>query len=151
MSGDNTRWVHRWFDEVWNQSDTSAVASAIDDMMAPDAVMHGLGEAGRDTIGSAPFKEFNARFRSAFSRIHIHIDATVEQGDMIAARWTARLTHDGPGFGVAPTDTEVTVTGMSMARLRNGRMMEGWNNWDTLGLMAQIRAVTPGVTLVEAT
>jgi predicted ester cyclase len=149
MAGENTRWVHRWFAEVWNQADGNAVDSAIDAMMADDAVMHGLGEAGRDTNGTVPFKQFNARFRSAFSNIDIRIDATVEEGDMIAARWTGTMMHSGDGLGLPATNRPVTVTGMSMARLRNGRMVEGWNNWDTMELMQQIAPQRAPVELVE--
>ena len=112
MAGDNTRWVHRWFDEVWNQADENAVGAAIDQMMAHDAVMHGLGEAGRDTVGTQPFKQFNARFRSAFSDIHIHIDATVEQPDMIATRWTATCSsgcsRSARPIGARPPTTSAT-------------------------------------------
>jgi steroid delta-isomerase-like uncharacterized protein len=145
MASENTRWVHRWFEEVWNQGN----AGAIDQMMAPDALMHGLGEAGRDTNGPDPFKHFAARFRGAFPDVHITIDATVEQEDMIATRWTATMTHRGDDLGIPATGRQVTVTGMSMARLRDGRMVEGWNNWDTMALMQQIGAPPAPVALVE--
>ena len=145
MAGENTRWVHRWFDEVWNQGN----ANAIDTMMAPDALMHGLGEAGRDTNGTAPFREFAARFRGAFPDVRITIDATVEEDDLIASRWTATMTHLGDDLGIPATGRQVTVTGMSMARLRDGLMVEGWNNWDTMALMQQIGAPPAPVALVE--
>ena len=148
MPGENTRWVHRWFDDVWNQDAADAIGTAIDQMMARDAVMHGLGEAGRDAIGTETFKQFNARFRSAFSEIRIRIDATVEEGDMIAARWTGTMVHSGGGFGIPATNRRVTVTGMSMGRLRDGVMVEGWNNWDTAALMAQIGAPPAPAELV---
>jgi steroid delta-isomerase-like uncharacterized protein len=145
MPGANTTWVHRWFEQVWNEGNPNA----IDHLMTADAVMHGLGEAGRDTPGSAPFKEFAARFRGAFPDVRITVDATVEEGDMIAARWTATMTHLGDDLGIPATGKRVTVTGMSMARLRDGLMVEGWNNWDTMALMQQIGAPPAPVALVE--
>ena len=151
MAGENTRWVHAWFDRVWNDRAPNALDS-VHEMMSADAVMHGLGEAGRDTNGTAPFLVFAERFRGAFSDLHITIDATVEHDDMIAARWTARMTHDGNGLGIPPTGKPVEVTGMSMARLRNGQMVEGWNSWDTMSLMQQISvpaAPPPPVVLVQ--
>ena len=145
MPGANTTWVQRWFEQVWNEGD----ANAIDNLMTADAVMHGLGEAGREMPGSAPFKEFAARFRGAFPDVRITVDATVEEGDMIAARWTAMMTHLGDDLGIPATGRPVTVTGMSMARLRDGLMVEGWNNWDTMALMQQIGAPPASVALVE--
>ena len=67
---------------------------------------------------------------------------------MIASRWTATMLHTGDGLGVPATGRPVTVTGMSMARLRNGRMVEGWNNWDTMELMQQIAPQRAPVELV---
>jgi steroid delta-isomerase-like uncharacterized protein len=138
--------VHRWFEAVWNRGDTAA----IDDMMAADALMHGLGEAGADVRGPDGFKPFQAKLRGAFPDIHVTIDETVEQGDLIATRWTANMTHLGDDLGVPATGRRVTVTGMSMARLRDGIMVEGWNNWDTMSLMQQISdGPVAAVTLVD--
>jgi hypothetical protein len=37
---------------------------------------------------------------------------------------------------------------MSMGRFRDGRMIEGWNNWDQMGLMTQIQAQPGTVQLL---
>jgi len=73
---------------------------------------------------------------------------TVEEGEMIASRWTATMTHTGDQLGIVPTGKRVGVTGMSMARIRDGKMVEGWNNWDTMALMEQIGALHQGVALI---
>jgi hypothetical protein len=31
---------------------------------------------------------------------------------------------------------------MTVARLKNGKFVEGWNNWDALGLMQQLGGVS---------
>ena len=143
MSPDRITFVHRWFDEVWNQGRLEA----IDELMAPDAAMHGLGD-GAGVNGAAAFKDFVVRLRGAFPDIQITVAETVVEGDMIASRWTATMTHSGDQLGLAPTGRRVGVTGMSMARLRDGVMVEGWNNWDTMALMEQIGALHQGVRLV---
>ena len=51
------------------------------------------------------------------------------------------MTHTGDQLGIAPTGKRVGVTGMSMARVRDGKMVEGWNNWDTMALMEQMGAL----------
>ncbi|HUQ79673.1 MAG TPA: ester cyclase [Gemmatimonadaceae bacterium] len=135
--------VHRWFEQVWNQGNLDA----IDRMMAPDAAMHGLGE-GAGVLGAEAFKSFVTQLRSAFPDMRITVVETIEEGDMIAGRWTATMTHSGDDLGVAATGRRVGVTGMSMARLRDGVMIEGWNNWDAMALMEQIGALHQGVRLV---
>ena len=144
MSPERVTFMHRWFDEVWNKGNPAA----IDELMAADAIVHGLGEAGRTTTGPDAFKPFQSRLRSAFPDIHVTIEQTIEEGDMIASRWTARMTHRGDDLGVPATGKQVTVSGMSMGRLRDGKLVEGWNNWDTMSLMEQISAFQPAATLV---
>jgi predicted ester cyclase len=142
MSATDT-FMHRWFEQVWNEGRLDV----IDEMMAPDAMMHGLGE-GAGVIGSAAFKAFTTRFRGAFPDIRVTVVATMHDGDMIASRWTATMTHTGDDLGIEPTGKRVGVTGMSMARIQDGVMVEGWNNWDTMALMEQIGALHQGVNLV---
>ena len=143
MSPDRITFVHRWFEEVWNNGNLDAV----DELMTPDAAMHGLGD-GAGVSGSEAFKAFATRLRSAFPDMRVTVVDTVEEGDLIASRWTVTMTHTGDQLGIAPTGKRVGVTGMSMARLRDGKMVEGWNNWDTMALMEQIGALHQGVALI---
>ena len=144
MPSRNVELVYRWFDEIW----ANGRLDAIDELLSPDAVIHGLGEPGREAGGHAPFKDFVSRFQSSFSDIRVTVDQTVEEGDMVASRWTARMTHNGDGLGIPPTNRKVQVSGMSMGRFRDGRMIEGWNNWDQMGLMTQIQAQPGSVQLL---
>lgn len=144
MPAGRITFMHRWFDEVWNKGNPAA----IDEMMAAGAIVHGLGEAGRSTTGPEAFKPFQARLRGAFPDIQVTIEDTIEEGDLIASRWTARMTHTGDDLGVPATGRQVTVSGMSIGRVRDGKLVEGWNNWDTMALMEQINAFQPAATLL---
>jgi predicted ester cyclase len=57
------------------------------------------------------------------------------------ARWSCRGTHKGDLSGIAPTGKQITILGVSIARFTNGKMVEGWVNWDALGLMQQLGVV----------
>src|SRR6516165_4124621 len=94
---DNALIVRRWFEEVWNQGREQT----IDELMAPEAVAHGLADAAQTHRGTTAFKSFWAQLRGAFSDIHFTIDDVVSEGDMVAARWTATTTHRGEYLGVA--------------------------------------------------
>jgi steroid delta-isomerase-like uncharacterized protein len=144
MATDSVRFVETWFEEVWKKGRLSAV----DEMLAEGAVMHGLGEAGQDTRGAEAFKPFVQKLRGAFPDIEVTIEQTIEQGDLIASRWVARMTHSGDDLGVPATGKRVSVTGMSIARIQDGKMVEGWNNWDMLALMDQIGATQTPATLM---
>jgi predicted ester cyclase len=121
----------RWFEEVWNQGRREAIA----EMLAPGAVIH---DGGTDTAGAEGFYPFYDRLRGAFSEIHVEVQDSFAEGDKICVRWSCTAKHTGDALGVAPTGAAVDVTGMSILRVANGKLAEGWQNWDMLGLMAQI-------------
>jgi steroid delta-isomerase-like uncharacterized protein len=145
MSDENVALMYRWFDEVWNKGR----AEAIDEMFAADGIAHGLGEAGVEVRGPAEFKPFFAKLRGAFPEFEVTIEDTIAEADQVAARWTARLTHQGDHLGIPATGKKAIVSGMSIIRVRDGQIIEGWNNWDIMGLMQQIGALQPATTLLE--
>jgi len=77
------------------------------------------------------------------------IDDTITEGDKVAARWTARMTHRGDHLGIPATNRQVVITGMSIVRVRDGQIVEGWNNWDIMSLMQQLGADRPAATLLQ--
>jgi predicted ester cyclase len=63
----------------------------------------------------------------------------------VVSRWTGRGTHQAELMGIAPTGKRVTVSSINISRLANGKVVEEWSNWDTLGMLQQLGAVlTPG-------
>ena len=144
MSTERVAFMTTWFDEIWN----NGRLNAIEELFAEDGVMHGLGEAGTDVTGPAAFRPFVERLRGAFPDIEVKVESVVDDGEMLAARWVATMTHEGDHLGVPASGKRVSVTGMSMARLRDGKMVEGWNNWDMLSLMQQVDAIQPAAQLL---
>lgn len=118
-------------------------------MFATDGIAHGLGEAGIDVTGPAEFKPFFEKLRSAFPQFELTIEDTIAEADKVAARWTARLTHGGDQLGIPATNRQVTISGISIVRIRDGQIIEAWNNWDIHGLMQQIGTTPPAATLLE--
>ncbi|MBA3716105.1 MAG: ester cyclase [Pyrinomonadaceae bacterium] len=145
MPTENSELIQRWFDEVWNKGRSEAV----DEMFAADGIAHGLGEAGVDVRGPAAFKPYFEKLRGAFPDFELTVEDTISEGDKVAARWTARMTHGGDHLGLPATGNRVEVSGMSIIRVRDGQIIEGWNNWDVMGMMQQIGAGKPAATLLE--
>ena len=127
--------MRRWFEEVWNKGR----AEAIDEMFAEDGVAHGLSdETGALLRGPAGFKPFFQNFRSAFPDIQIVVEDTIAEGDKVAARCTVRATHAGEGLGFAATQRPMEITGIAMVRVRDGKIVEAWNNFDFMGMFQQL-------------
>ena len=137
MSEQNIAVVRRWFEEVWNQGRESA----IDELFSAEGVAHGLGDSEQDVHGPDEIKPFVANIRGALPDTHISIDDLFDHGDRVALRVTLRGTHTGPGFGVPPTGRKVSIQGIIIVRVVDGRIREGWNCYDQLGLLRQIGAL----------
>ena len=136
MAGENIALLRRWFDEVWNQGKLET----IHELMAADAV--GIGQAGPEVAirGPLEFQPFVEKLRAAFPDIKVIIEDGFESGDK-AVVWSATMTHRGDQLGVAATGKPVRITGMSMVRIRDGKIVAGWDNWDQLAMMQTIGAL----------
>jgi steroid delta-isomerase-like uncharacterized protein len=138
MTASPEEFVHAWFQEIWNDGDDTA----IDRLMASQAVFHGLpSPGGRPIVGPADFKPFFQNFRRAFPNIHVSVERIVTEGEMVAAHCHVTGAHLGPGFGIEPTSGPIDFWGMCMARVRDGQIQEGWNAFDFLSLYQQIGLV----------
>ena len=69
------------------------------------------------------------------------VEELFAEGETVVARWSCRGTHKGELNGIAPTGKQISITGISIARFAGGKMVEGWVNWDALGLMQQLATV----------
>ena len=86
----------------------------------------------------------------AFSEIHIDIDDTMVDGDKICVRWSFSGKHTGDGLNISPTDMTVHTTGITIMRVAGGKLIEGWQNWDMLGMMQQIQGSHKALTYASA-
>ncbi|HSE97430.1 MAG TPA: ester cyclase [Blastocatellia bacterium] len=137
MSDQKNTLIHQWFEEVWNKGRTEA----IDEMFACEGIAHGLAdEGGNELCGPEGFKPFFESFRKAFPDLQIIVEDTVIEGDKIAARCTVRGTHRGEGLGRTPTDRPVEFTGMTIVRVKDGKIIEAWNNFDFMTMFQQVDA-----------
>src|SRR5215210_3414067 len=135
MSDENRALIHRWFEEVWNKGR----AEAIDEMFADDGIANGLAdEQGAPLRGPSGFKPFFQNFRDAFPDIEVIVEDTVAEGDKIAARCSLRGTHKGEGLGFAATNNPVEFTGITIVRIKDGKIAEAWNNFDFMSMSRQI-------------
>lgn len=138
MTADNKTLMHRWFEEVWNQGR----AETIDELMAEDCVVHGLADAaGKEVRGPAEFKAFHAQFREAFPDMVVTVEDTVAEGDLLVARCSVRGKHGGDSLGFPATQAPVEFTGVSIVRVRNGKLVEGWNNFDFMKMYQQLGVI----------
>lgn len=110
------------------------------ELIAPNAVGHDPA-LPEPVNGPSGLIEAARGYRDAFPDLRLTVEQAIAEGDYVAVRWTARGTHKGELFGIPATGKESTVTGISFDRWANGKIVESWTNWDTLGLLQQIGAM----------
>ena len=133
---ENVELMRRWFKEVWNEGRTQTIY----DLLAPDAVGIGELEDGSQLRGPAEFVPFVERIRGAFPDINIVVEDVFGAEDKVVLRWSATMTHRGDHLGMPATGERVRITGMTIARIGDKQIIEGWDNWDQLGMLKQIGA-----------
>lgn len=130
--------MRRWFREVWNEGKTQTIY----DLMAEDGIAVGQDQPGIELRGPRQFESFVNRIRGAFPDQKIKIEDVFGAADKVVIRWSAEMTHKGDQLGIPPTNRAVKATGISIAQIKNGKIIQGWDNWDQLALMQQLGVVT---------
>ena len=130
---ENKALVRRFYDEVWNGGDVAFAH----EVFAEDYVRHDLRPT-EALPGPAGQQKIAADFRAAFPDLTMTLDLLLAEGDLVAARWTARGTNTGAWGGQGPTGRAVEFCGVNIWRLRDGKAVEIWNHRDDLGLLMQV-------------
>jgi len=136
MSEQNKTNVRRLFEEVWNKGHVPVA----DELFTPTYTHH---DSSSPDLGRGPESEKKRAtlYRNAFPDIRFTVEDIIAEGETVVARWSCRGTHKGDLNGIAPTGKQFNITGVSITRFTNGKMSEGFVNWDALGLMQQLGAV----------
>jgi steroid delta-isomerase-like uncharacterized protein len=131
MSAEENRRLIRHFFEGVNARDMTTF-----EIFARDAIHH------NPFPGTQPGREGNKQgmmlLFAAFPDWQTTIEDLIAEGDKVVVRMTQRGTHQGPFFGLAATDKQVTVAGIAIFRLRNGQIVEEWLITDQLSAMQQL-------------
>ena len=53
-------------------------------------------------------------------------------------RWIVTGTHSGEFLGAPATGNKIRVEGMSLDRIENGLVAEGFDGWDNIGFRRQL-------------
>lgn len=131
---ENKATVRSVIEEAFNKGNLSA----IDELILEEYVNHA---AGTEVHGREGMKGFVTTYRSAFPDYHCTIEDQTAEGDTVVTRWTAYGTQRGELMGIPPTGKRVSLPGIVIDRLADGRLVETWLQADVLGMLQQLGAV----------
>jgi steroid delta-isomerase-like uncharacterized protein len=136
MLEENKAIVRCYFREILDGGNLDLV----DEIFEPRYVLHDPGSP-QEVRGLEGTKRYVGMFRSAFPDIAHTIEDQIAEGDKVVTRLRAHATHTGDLMGIPPTGKEVTIDGISIWRIADGKIEECWFNYDALGLMRQLGVV----------
>ena len=122
--------------------------SALEQFYSVDYIDHtpspvrGLA-AGREGIIKAA-----QLFYEAFPDTQHTIEHLIAEGDKVVAHVSAKGTHQGEFFGLAPTNKAVTLSGIGIYRMVNGKIVERWA-YNGIGVLEQLGIEIPDEIEVE--
>jgi steroid delta-isomerase-like uncharacterized protein len=137
MSTDeNKALARRVFAELNGQS-----LQIVDEVMVPNYVHHDPSLPPDVQQGRDNYRNGVAMFYSAFPDLTCTIEDQIAEGDRVVTRLSWKGTHQGDLMGIPATGNEVRFGMVAIHRIANGKIEEGWVNFDAMGMMQQLGVV----------
>jgi steroid delta-isomerase-like uncharacterized protein len=133
-TSDNEIAIRTLVEEVWNKGNLDATEKFV----SPDAIDHDPARPPDLPQGREGLKRVVSLYRAAFPDLTLIVDELFAHEDRVVWRWHSEGTHTGEFLGLLPTNRHGRVTGISIARLEDGKVAETWSEWDNLGLLQQL-------------
>jgi predicted ester cyclase len=125
--------VRRFFD-TFNEHNIP-----IAELAADNYVLDFPGASGR-RYGPPGLREATDDLLTAFPDLQFTLEEVIGEGDQVAVYWSMQGTHHGPLGPIPGTGTPVRLTGTSIFRLANGKIVSDRVRADLIGLLRQIGA-----------
>lgn len=130
--------VRRLYREVWNERKLDVIDQLI-------SKSHALDEPtiSGAAVGPQAYKRQVERFLAVFGDLRFVVEDAIGEKDKMVAVWTLHGTHQGEIFGIAPTNKKVSVSGITIHELADGKILESQVIWDAISLLQQLGITFP--------
>jgi len=122
--------ARRVFDEIFNQGKFEVAA----EIYASDFINHGRT---RD-ISLKEDQDAARGWKSAFPDLRMTVEQMMAEGDLVTVLWTAKGTNTGTGNGLPATGKSAAGRGITIWRIRDGKIREEWSEFDQHSMLQQL-------------
>ena len=138
----NKALLRRHFDEVLNEGKLDVIDEIYNDAYVLDAPVqtNGSARAHGKTVGRDGLKRRVTLFRTGFPDIHFSVDLMVAETDKVVVQYTFSGTHLGQFLELQPTGNTISVTGVLIAQVSDGRIQSAFSVFDNGQLQQQLTA-----------
>jgi steroid delta-isomerase-like uncharacterized protein len=140
MPVENKAIVRRLYEAVWNERKLEVV----DELISPSHALHEPTVSGSQ-VGPEAYRQQVARFTTPFPDLRFAIEDIVSENDKLVVSWIISGTHKGEFMGIPPTGKKISVEGITINHIANGKILDSYVSWDALGLMRQLGVGPPSL------
>ena len=128
----------RLYHSVWNDRRLEFIDKII-------AKSHALGDPtlSGGAVGPAAYRPQVERFLKGLPDLRFNIDETVSEKDKLVVAWTLTGTHRGEFLGIPATNKKISISGITINQIADGKILESTVLWDVLSLMQQLGIAVP--------
>lgn len=136
MSTDQNKAVVRQFYSAFEANDQTALK----ELLATDLVAYTVGALGPQNRDL--HLQIISRWNATFSDTQFMVNEQIAEGDTVVTCVTFRAVHSRGEFqGLAPTGKQIEVGGVTIERIKNGKIVERRAHIDWLWIMQQLGIV----------
>ena len=137
MSAEENKAIARRAYDAINRIDLDALEEMVDSDITDHDPAPGQGP------GLEGVKQYFSALHAAFPDVHMDVEDMIAEGEKVVARVSVSGTHQGEFLGIEPTGNRVTIKGIDILRITDGRVVEHWGNFDDLSMLQQLGVVEP--------
>ncbi len=109
----------------------------LDQVIARDLISHNLMPGLPQGIEGA--RKSHQMMTAIFPDNRTMTDDLIAEGDYVVERWTNTGTHSGAPFMNSPANgKKFKISGVSIYRINNDRIVEHWGEFDQLSVLQQL-------------
>jgi steroid delta-isomerase-like uncharacterized protein len=135
---DNKAILRRLYEEVWNKRRLDVV----EELISPSHALNDPIVSGSQT-GPELYKRRVVEFTASFPDLHFTIEDMIAEKGKVVVCWTISGTHKGEFMDIPATGRKVSVEGITIHHIANGKILDSYARWDALGLLRQLGDVSP--------
>ncbi|TNJ43200.1 ester cyclase [Tamlana fucoidanivorans] len=91
-----------------------------------------------NVVGIKDFKAYYSNFITGFSEVEFSIENIFGQGDNLVKHWRFKGKHTGDFFGIPATGKSIDLTGVTIAKIKDGKIAQEQDFMDNLAFMSQL-------------
>ena len=131
--------VRRSLEDIYNGGNVGAIP----DVFSDDFVGWDPTFPNGELRGHAGIRGNVERGHQSFTDWHFSIEEMIAERDMVLVRVIMHARHTSPFLGRPASGANLEVSGMTLNRIKDGRIVERWGNWNTIGMLQQMGVLPP--------